>query len=100
MTTKVTADSGAAAASTSEAPSIEKVQSSYIPSLSMKMWLLFFLHLCVMILFGTQMATAKKRSPSDFLKSVLGRPVRVKLNSGTEYRGTRYDYICSCVCGT
>jgi U6 snRNA-associated Sm-like protein LSm6 len=28
-----------------------------------------------------------KRSPSDFLKSVLGRPVRVKLNSGTEYRG-------------
>lgn len=30
---------------------------------------------------------AKKRSPSDFLKSVLGRPVRVKLNSGIEYRG-------------
>uniref|UniRef100_A0A7R9WTR9 Sm domain-containing protein n=1 Tax=Craspedostauros australis TaxID=1486917 RepID=A0A7R9WTR9_9STRA len=29
----------------------------------------------------------KKRSPSDFLKSVLGRPVRVKLNSGIEYRG-------------
>jgi len=28
-----------------------------------------------------------KRSPSDFLKSVLGRPVRVKLNSGIEYRG-------------
>ena len=28
-----------------------------------------------------------KRSPSDFLKSVLGRPVRVKLNSGLEYRG-------------
>mmetsp|Transcript_15605 Transcript_15605/g.20340 ORF Transcript_15605/g.20340 Transcript_15605/m.20340 type:complete len:108 (-) Transcript_15605:282-605(-) len=27
------------------------------------------------------------RSPSDFLKSVLGRPVRVKLNSGVEYRG-------------
>ncbi|KAL7562655.1 hypothetical protein ACA910_002859 [Epithemia clementina (nom. ined.)] len=27
------------------------------------------------------------RSPSDFLKSVLGRPVRVKLNSGIEYRG-------------
>jgi len=32
-------------------------------------------------------AAAKKRSPSDFLKSVLGRPVRVKLNSGIEYRG-------------
>ena len=30
---------------------------------------------------------AKKRSPSDFLKSVLGRPVCVKLNSGIEYRG-------------
>ena len=39
-------------------------------------------------------ATKSKRSPSDFLKSVLGRPVRVKLNSGTEYRGkyaTRYQ---------
>jgi len=33
------------------------------------------------------LAQAKKRSPSDFLKSVLGRPVRVKLNSGIEYRG-------------
>jgi U6 snRNA-associated Sm-like protein LSm6 len=30
---------------------------------------------------------AGQRSPSDFLKSVLGRPIRVKLNSGTEYRG-------------
>ncbi|KAG7364718.1 LSM domain containing protein [Nitzschia inconspicua] len=29
----------------------------------------------------------KKRSPSDFLKSVLGRPAVVKLNSGIEYRG-------------
>ena len=28
-----------------------------------------------------------KRSPSDFLKQVLGRPVVVKLNSGEEYRG-------------
>jgi len=28
-----------------------------------------------------------KRSPSDFLKSVLGRPAIVKLNSGIEYRG-------------
>ncbi|CAB9529625.1 Sm-like protein LSm6 [Seminavis robusta] len=32
-------------------------------------------------------AEKSKRSPSDFLKSVLGRPVRVKLNSGIEYRG-------------
>jgi U6 snRNA-associated Sm-like protein LSm6 len=28
-----------------------------------------------------------KKSPSDFLKSVLGRPVIVKLNSGTTYHG-------------
>ena len=28
-----------------------------------------------------------KRSPSDFLKAVLGRPVNVRLNSGTDYRG-------------
>ncbi len=28
-----------------------------------------------------------KRSPSDFLKDVLGRPVNVRLNSGTDYRG-------------
>jgi len=34
-----------------------------------------------------QQQPPKKRSPSDFLKSILGRPVRVKLNSGTEYRG-------------
>lgn len=32
-------------------------------------------------------AGAKKRSPSDFLKAVLGRPVNVRLNSGTDYRG-------------
>ena len=28
-----------------------------------------------------------KRSPSDFLKAVLGRPINVRLNSGTDYRG-------------
>lgn len=28
-----------------------------------------------------------KKTPSDFLKSVLGRPVIVKLNSGVSYRG-------------
>mmetsp|Transcript_39469 Transcript_39469/g.57981 ORF Transcript_39469/g.57981 Transcript_39469/m.57981 type:complete len:99 (+) Transcript_39469:101-397(+) len=32
-------------------------------------------------------AETKKRSPSDFLKAVLGRPVNVRLNSGTDYRG-------------
>jgi len=30
---------------------------------------------------------AEKRTPSDFLKAVIGRPVIVKLNSGVEYRG-------------
>ena len=30
---------------------------------------------------------AAKRSPSDFLKAVLGRPVNVRLNSGTDYKG-------------
>ena len=34
-----------------------------------------------------QAAAAPKRSPSDFLKAVLGRPVNVRLNSGTDYRG-------------
>lgn len=29
----------------------------------------------------------KSKTPSDFLKSILGRPIRVKLNSGIEYRG-------------
>mmetsp|Transcript_119719 Transcript_119719/g.298607 ORF Transcript_119719/g.298607 Transcript_119719/m.298607 type:complete len:82 (-) Transcript_119719:339-584(-) len=28
-----------------------------------------------------------KRAPSDFIKQVLGRPVIVKLNNGTDYRG-------------
>lgn len=31
----------------------------------------------------------QKRSPSDFLKQAIGRPVVVKLNSGTDYRGER-----------
>jgi len=31
--------------------------------------------------------TTQKRSPSDFLKKVLGRPVSVKLNGGTDYKG-------------
>ena len=32
-------------------------------------------------------APKKSKTPSDFLKSILGRPIRVKLNSGIEYRG-------------
>jgi len=32
-------------------------------------------------------ASTAKRSPSEFLKSVVGRPVVVKLTSGVEYKG-------------
>eukprot|EP00611_Tribonema_gayanum_P011221 TRINITY_DN2139_c0_g1_i3.p1 TRINITY_DN2139_c0_g1~~TRINITY_DN2139_c0_g1_i3.p1 ORF type:complete len:131 (-),score=41.25 TRINITY_DN2139_c0_g1_i3:335-685(-) len=32
-------------------------------------------------------AASKVKSPSDFLKGVLGRSVIVKLNSGVDYRG-------------
>eukprot|EP00956_Cyclotella_meneghiniana_P003349 scaffold4066_cov63-Cyclotella_meneghiniana.AAC.9 len=31
--------------------------------------------------------TEPKRSPADFLKAVLGRPVSVRLNAGTDYKG-------------
>lgn len=34
-----------------------------------------------------QNGAEKKKSPSDFLKQVVGRPVIVKLNSGESYRG-------------
>lgn len=30
-----------------------------------------------------------KNNPGDFLKTVIGRPVVVKLNSGVDYRGKR-----------
>jgi len=33
------------------------------------------------------MSDTKKRTPADFLNSVIGRPVVVKLNSGVDYRG-------------
>jgi len=33
------------------------------------------------------MAATAKKSPSDFLKQILGRPVIVKLNSGVTYQG-------------
>jgi U6 snRNA-associated Sm-like protein LSm6 len=36
---------------------------------------------------GGGAGVASKKTPSDFLKSVLGRPVIVKLNSGVSYRG-------------
>jgi len=34
----------------------------------------------------------QKRSPADFLKQVLGRYVKVKLNSGTEYVGRLINF--------
>nr|CDS28980.1 U6 snRNA associated protein [Hymenolepis microstoma] len=30
---------------------------------------------------------SQKQTPRDFLKLIIGRPVSVKLNSGTDYRG-------------
>ncbi|XP_076949871.1 sm-like protein LSM36B [Bidens hawaiensis] len=32
-------------------------------------------------------ASSTTKTPSDFLKSIRGRPVVVKLNSGVDYRG-------------
>lgn len=32
-------------------------------------------------------ASATTKTPADFLKSIRGRPVVVKLNSGVDYRG-------------
>ena len=34
------------------------------------------------------MSKSGSNNPSDFLKTVLGRPVVVKLNSGVDYRGS------------
>lgn len=31
--------------------------------------------------------TGASKTPSDFLKSIKGKPVLVKLNSGVDYRG-------------
>ena len=31
----------------------------------------------------------QKKTPNEFLKQVIGRPVVVKLNNGIDYRGTR-----------
>lgn len=37
---------------------------------------------------GPSLPMSAAKTPSEFLKGVLGRPVVVKLNSGVEYRGT------------
>merc|ERR1712151_1006255 len=34
-----------------------------------------------------QQTKNKQRTPSDFLKSILGRPINVRLSNGTDYRG-------------
>ena len=36
---------------------------------------------------GAGAAAPAKKSPSDFLKSLVGRPVVVRLASGVDYRG-------------
>ena len=39
---------------------------------------------------------AAARTPADFLKSIKGKPVVVKLNSGVDYRGRSW---CDALCG-
>uniref|UniRef100_A0A2P2JQ37 U6 snRNA-associated Sm-like protein LSm6 n=1 Tax=Rhizophora mucronata TaxID=61149 RepID=A0A2P2JQ37_RHIMU len=36
---------------------------------------------------GEKVSTTTTKTPADFLKSIRGRPVVVKLNSGVDYRG-------------
>ncbi|KAI7835597.1 U6 snRNA-associated Sm LSm6 [Chlorella sorokiniana] len=36
---------------------------------------------------GQQQAPSSAKTPADFLKSIKGKPVIVKLNSGVDYRG-------------
>ncbi|VVB03289.1 unnamed protein product [Arabis nemorensis] len=36
---------------------------------------------------GVEKASGTTKTPNDFLKSIRGRPVVVKLNSGVDYRG-------------
>jgi len=36
---------------------------------------------------GGEAAPTSAKTPADFLKSIKGRPVVVKLNSGVDYRG-------------
>lgn len=39
-------------------------------------------------------SAAKRQNPNEFLKTIVGKPVVVKLNNGTDYRG-----ILSCLDG-
>ena len=44
--------------------------------------------------FGALRVMSARQNPNDFLKTLLGRPVVVKLNSGVDYRG-----VLSCLDG-
>ncbi|VYS60926.1 unnamed protein product [Arabidopsis thaliana] len=39
------------------------------------------------------------KTPADFLKSIRGRPVVVKLNSGVDYRGASLSRTLTCLDG-
>ena len=42
----------------------------------------------------------KRKTPSDFLKQIIGKPVVVKLNSGVDYRGeNQFTVQLHCVHG-
>lgn len=46
---------------------------------------------------GGEKGSATTKTPADFLKSIRGRPVVVKLNSGVDYRGWSFVkllYFC------
>lgn len=44
-----------------------------------------------------QQQQQNSRTPTDFLNSVIGREVLVKLNSGIDYKGMRYSTDDECV---
>jgi hypothetical protein len=37
-------------------------------------------------------AAGASKTPTDFLKSIKGKPVLVKLNSGVDYRGQHHPH--------
>ena len=57
-------------------------------------WVPQIIHTGSTIIHRFTMSLAK-RDPSDFLKTVIGRPVVVKLNSGVDYRGAGHAHLCS-----
>lgn len=42
-------------------------------------------------------ASGTTKTPADFLKSIRGKPVVVKLNSGVDYRGLSLSLSAFCV---